>query len=192
MLKRFRVWLGSVAPSPARGSGRVVLGFSVGIVAALLGASVVLAATTKQDALVLLAGAVDADELTRAAIARQIGDDTLLGALQPAQDSLTRLAAVRCSAQLGDPDRALPDLAAIARGRDPDLAPAAALRSSQIAQALVQRGANLEIDLDSVRATRVEMIALAADRSALDLIRTAAGETSYLLTLLLAQLGETP
>lgn len=190
MLKRFRVWLGFVAPSPATGRRRVALGFSVGTVTALLGASVVLAATTKQDALVLLASAVDADELTRAAIARQVGDDVLLGALRPSQDSLARLAAVRCAAQLGDPDRALPDLSAIARGRDPELAPAAALRLGQIAQALVQRGANLEIELDSVRATRAEMSALAEDRSAIGTIRAAAGQTSYLLSVLLAQLGE--
>ncbi|HET8932654.1 MAG TPA: hypothetical protein VFN67_04400 [Polyangiales bacterium] len=185
MLKRFRVWLGFVAPSPARG-----LVFSVGLGAALLSVSVVLAATTKQDALALLASAVDADELTRATIARYIGDETLLSVLHQPDNVAARLAAVRCSAHLRDPDRALADLSAIARGRDPDLAPAAALRLRQIAQALLQRAASPEIDLDIVRATRLAMLALAEDRSAIAAIRTAAGQTSYLLGTLLAQLGE--
>lgn len=184
MLKRFRIWLGFVAPSPARG-----LVFSVGIGAALLVVSVVFAATTKQDALALLANAVDADELTRATIARHIGDDTLLAALHQADDVAARMAAARCSAHLIDPDRALTDLSELARGRDPDLAPVAALRLRQIAQALLQRGVNPEIDLDSVRAARLAMLALAEDRSAIAAIRADAGQTSFLLGTLLVQLG---
>lgn len=187
MLKRFRVWLGFVAPSPARG-----LVFSVGIGAALLGVSVVFAATTKQDALTMLASAVDADELTRATIARHIGDDALLSALHQTDDVVARLAAVRCAVHSSDPDRALADLSALARGGDPDLAPSAALRLRQIAQALLQRGANPEIDVDSVRAARLSTRALAEDRSAIAAIRADAGQTSYLLGTLLAQLGEAP
>jgi hypothetical protein len=72
------------------------------------------------------------------------------------------------------------------------LAPAAALRSRQIAQALLQRGANPEIELDSLRAARVAMLALAEDRSAIPTIRAAAGQTGYLLGALLVQLGEAP
>jgi hypothetical protein len=148
----------------------------------------VLATTTKQDALAMLASAVDADELTRATIVRHIGDDTLLAALHQAEDNVARLAAVRCSALLSDPDRALPALSAIARGRDPDLAPAAALRLFQIAQALLQRGEDREIERGSVQAARSELLGLADDRSAIAAIRLLAGQTSYLLGVLLAQL----
>jgi hypothetical protein len=148
-----------------------------------------LATTTKQDALRLLGAAVAADELTRATIARQIGDDTLLTALHQVEDVVLRLAAVRCSPYLSDPDRALRDLTLLARGRDPELAPAAALRLLQISQALVQRAASCELPRDSVRDARSELLALADDRTALAQIRVYAGQAGYLLGEVLAVEG---
>jgi hypothetical protein len=140
-----------------------------------------LATTTKQDARAVLASALDADELARATIPRQVGDDTVLAALHQAEDIVLRLAAVRCSPYLGDPDRALVDLTQIARGTDPELAPAAALRLFWIAQSLMQRGAAQELALDSVSETRRELLALADDRSALERLRLLAGQASFLL-----------
>lgn len=186
MLKRFRVRLGGV---PA-GRWSDILAFSAGLCVLVCDLPRALATTTKQDALSVLASALDADELTRATIAREVGPEALLAALQQAEDVALRLAAVRCSPYLGDPDRALTHLVQIARGRDPELAPAAALRLFVIAQSLMQRGARQEIALDSVGETRRELLALAEDRSAIDTIRLWAGQASFLLGVLLQQLGQ--
>jgi len=187
MLKGFRARLGVVPADLRRGGWSDILAFSVGLCVLVCDLSRASATTTKQDALTLLVSALDADELTRATIARQVGDDTLLGALHQAEDSALRLAAVRCSPYLGDSDRALADLTQIARGSDPELAPAAALRVFWIAQSLMQHVAEREIALDSVRASQAGLIVLADDRSALERIRLLAGQASFLLGQLLAR-----
>lgn len=186
MLKRFRARLGAVPV----GRWSDILAFGAGLCVLVCDLPRAVATTTKQDALSALASALDADELTRATIARQVGADTLLAALHQGEDIVLRLAAVRCSPYLGDPDRALPDLVQIARGSDPELAPAAALRLFLIAQSLMQRGVVQEIALDSVGETRRELLALAEDRSAIDTIRVLAGQASFLLGQLLAREGE--
>jgi hypothetical protein len=156
----------------------------VGVCSALLGETVAFATTTKQDALSMLSSALDADELTHAAVVRQIGDDTLLAALHQVEDAALRLAAIRCTPYLSDPDRALDDLSAIAGGRDPDHAPAAAARVFQIAQTLVRRGATQEVLLDSWGVSRARLAQLADDRSALEPIRLLAGQAGFLLDVI--------
>jgi hypothetical protein len=186
MLKRFRARLGVVPAGPPRGSRSDILAFVVGLCVLVSDLPRARATTTKQDAHALLVSALDADELTRATIARAVGADTLLAALHQAEDVLLRLAAVRCSPYLGDADRALSELTQIARGSDPELAPAAALRVFWIAQALVQTSTHPEIALDSIRETQRELLALADDRSALERIRLHAGQASFLLGVLLS------
>lgn len=154
--------------------------------AAFLSTATAFATTTKQDASALLAAALAADELTRATIAHELGDTRVLDALTQREDLASRLAAVRCSPYLNDPDRALLGLAELARGRDPELAPAAAQRLFQIAQLLLQTRARRDIAFDSVRAVQREAATLAEDRSAIAMIRMAAGQASYLLGELLA------
>lgn len=147
-------------------------------------------ATAKQDAQARQArieAALDADELTRATIAQQAGDETLLAALRQREAVGLRLAAVRCSPYLGDPDRALPVLAEIASGRDPELAPGAALRLFQIAQQLVHTPAPGELALEGVKSARLQALRLADDGSALPRVRVLAGEASFLLGQLVAQ-----
>lgn len=157
-----------------------------GLCAAFLSATTAFATTTKQDAASLLAAALAADELTRATIAHELGDARVLDALAQRDDVAARLAAVRCTPYLNDPDRALLGLSELARGRDPELAPAAAQRMFQIAQLLLQARARRDIAFDSVRTAQREASALAEDRSAIALIRIAAGQASYLLGELLA------
>jgi hypothetical protein len=191
MLKGFRAWLGvvpSTVPSRIpRRSWSDILAFSVGLCVLVCDLPRANATTTKQDALALLVSALDADELTRATIARQVGAETLLESLHQAEDIALRLAAMRCSPYLGDADRALVELAQIARGSDPELAPVAALRVFWIAQSLMQHSVDREIALDSVMDARAALVALAEDRTALANIRLLAGQASFLLEQLLAR-----
>ena len=180
MLRRFHAKLRGVPAVFPRGRRFDILVCTAGLCALFCAAHRAHATTAKQDAQAALASALDADELVRATIARQVGDATLLSALHQTEDVALRLAAVRCSPYLNDPDRVLGELAQLARGSDPELAPAAALRVFWIAQALTQRGA-FERSLESVGAARRELLALAADRSALERIRVLAGQASFLL-----------
>lgn len=81
----------------------------------------------------LLAAGVDPLDLTRATM--RVGDRGVLSRLR-ADAPDVRLAAVRATAFMHAPEEALAQLAAIARGRDPDLAPAAAAASLEIARSL--------------------------------------------------------
>jgi hypothetical protein len=54
----------------------------------------------------------------------------------------------------------------------------------------MQRGAGEEISLDSMSETRRDLVALADDRSAIGQIRLLAGQTSFLLAVLLEQRGQ--
>lgn len=132
-----------------------------------------------------LQAALDADELERATIAKHLGDEALLSALRQRADVSLRLAAVRCSPYLSDPDRALPVLAEIASGRDPELAPGAALRLSRIAQQLVRAAPLHELAIDRVSDARRRLLALAEDRGAPQQLRVHAGQAGFLLDQLL-------
>jgi hypothetical protein len=79
---------------------------------------------------------VDADPLALARVAQRFGDLAIVALLEPATDTMVRLAAVRTSPWLRAPERALARLAEIASGRDSELAPAAARAAQQISQQL--------------------------------------------------------
>lgn len=81
----------------------------------------------------VLAGVGDPLELARSVEA--MGDDAVLGALEHETLAL-RLGAVRAAPWLEEPERALPALAALAAGDDPDLAPAAARAGGRLAERL--------------------------------------------------------
>jgi hypothetical protein len=75
------------------------------------------------------------DPLDRARVVAAIGDAAVLAWL--AGDNVAqKLAAVRASAWLADPSAALGTLVALLGGRDPDLAPSAALALERIGQRL--------------------------------------------------------
>lgn len=106
-----------------------IYAFSVGVL--LTVGMVAVAQQSTPDA--LLAAGVDPLDLTRAAM--RVGDRGVLSRLR-ADAPDVRLAAVRATAFMHAPEDALAQLAAIVRGRDPDLAPAAAAASLEIARSL--------------------------------------------------------
>ena len=126
------------------------------------------------------------DPVALARIVERLGDDAVLARLA-ADDGAdvsadARLAAVRASVALRAPERALEPLAAIALGRDPDLAPAAARSILVIARALDPR------DLDAREVMRAELAPalaaiaqLAADETARPDLRRAAAIAAELL-----------
>jgi hypothetical protein len=129
-----------------------------------------------------LRGAVDADELSLAALAQKLGDERVLSALGDDKDALLRLAAVRATPYLIDKDAALLPLARIAAGRDPELAPPAAFRARRIAQALVLEGAGAhEVMPATLAPAREALLALAADTTARRDLRLHAEHAAHLL-----------
>lgn len=76
------------------------------------------------------------DELDLARWVAQVGDRAAMTYLSAEHTSAERCLAVQASSSLRDPERALPILAVIAGGRDPDLAPRAAEVAVRIAQRL--------------------------------------------------------
>ena len=76
------------------------------------------------------------DELELARWVADVGDRATLGFLSAEHTSAQRFIAVRAVSSLHDPERALVPLAALAGGRDPDLAPAAAEVAVRISQML--------------------------------------------------------
>jgi hypothetical protein len=119
-------------------------------------------------------GTSDPLELARAV--DRIGDAALLARLGEETPADVRLLAVRGAPQMHAPERALEPLARIAAGRDPDLAPAAALSASRIARALDPQALEARETLPSdLAAARTVLEALAADETARADIRRAAG-----------------
>jgi hypothetical protein len=165
-------------PSSVRAAGSLIAAAVTGLLA-----DSAVSATAKQDATPELMRALDNDELTRATIARRLGDEPLLDALSQTQDRRVRLAAVRCSPFLREPERALASLAAIASSRDPELAPAAGLRTRQIAQSLLL-AERQERDLSVVPSVARSLVELSRDPLAPDALRTTCGEAAYLLAAL--------
>lgn len=163
--------------------------------------AVLLIATVARDATAQAADPLVAigssDPVALARVVERLGDDAVLARLaaEVAEDEATdvsadaRLAAVRASVALRAPERALEPLAAIAAGRDPDLAPAAAHSLLVIARALDPR------DLDAREVMRAELAPaltaiaqLAADETARPDLRRAAAIAAELL----GHLGITP
>ncbi len=110
-----------------------------------------------------LLSAADGDLLDLAATAAKLGDDAVLLRLRPEATTQVRLLAIRATPFLHAPERALPGLAVIAGGRDPDLAPAAARRAFTIAQELQSEGlASREILPASLSVARAMLVRLAS------------------------------
>jgi hypothetical protein len=117
-----------------------------------------------------------------AEIAARVGDDAVLAALVQRADVTLRLAAVRSAPFLHAPAAALPALIAMAQGRDPNLAIAAARRVRAIAQALSVRPAGVREQYEDTLSAALEALAaLAADATAAHGVRVCAGEASMLL-----------
>jgi hypothetical protein len=128
-----------------------------------------------------LRAAADADELTLAAIAARVGDDAVLAGLDD-RDAWLRLGAIDASPYLRDPVQALSGLSAIASGRDPDLAPAAARRLLWIAQALALGDPNAsELSAATLDAARAALASAAGAASARPEIRSCAARARSLL-----------
>ena len=156
----------------------------VGLCAALLVAPIVGFTTAEADAGALLSAVLHADELTRATLAQRLGDAAIVAALAQHEDGSARLAAVRCAPYLRHPERALAALAAIAAGRDPELAPAAARRARAIAQQLATQGAveeDREEDREGLVAVQGVLRTLSESVQAAREVRLDAGQAAFLL-----------
>jgi hypothetical protein len=150
------------------------------VVGSLGSGALVLAAP--QTATRALRVAADADELTVAALTARVGDDAVLSALGDDRDAWLRLAAIHASPYVHDPAQTLVSLSAIAGGRDPDLAPAAARRVLWIAQALALGDPSaLELTPATIDPVRASLAALARADSARREIRLCAGQAQALL-----------
>lgn len=123
-----------------------------------------------------------ADPLELARVVDRIGDDAVLDRLPSETPLAVRLLAVRASPWLHAPELALAPLTALAAGRDPDLAPAAALAILRIAERLDRAELDArEAGGDEIEAALAPLGALAADVTArADLRRGAAVAGSYL------------
>jgi hypothetical protein len=159
---------------------------SAGALFLFASASVADAATRPQlDAPALLRAAVDSDELDLAALAARLGDEAVLTSLAEGKDSVIRLSAVRATTYLASPELALQPLAAIAEGRDSELAPAAARRVLAIARALaLQDPSTRELEPEMLRAAEVPLRKLADSARAHAEVRLCAGQAAHLLSTL--------
>jgi len=127
----------------------------------------------------------DADPLELSRRVMQHGDDAVVARLSEDQPVVVQLAAVRASRFMRAPEAALPRLAQIARGRDPDLAPAAALACHRIARDLDTPAlARREARRTALAPARADLEALAGDETArADLRRLAAFAADALAAL---------
>jgi hypothetical protein len=139
-----------------------------------------------------LRAAVDSDELALAALTARIGDNAVVQALADDRDAQRRLAAVRAAPYLHEVAIALQPLAAIAQGRDPELAPAAARRALQIAQALALQDPSVgELTRDAIEPASHALRTLAGSDGTSRELRLCAAEAAYLLDRLLDDSADT-
>ena len=130
-----------------------------------------------------LRAAVNADELDVAALAARLGDDPVLTSLTEG-DTALRLAALRTTPYLVNKELALLPLVSLARGRDPDLAPAAARRVLAIAQALALEETSVrELPRADLENLRRDLSSLANSSARRD-VRVCAGSAAQLLSTL--------
>ena len=120
-----------------------------------------------------------ADPLDYALVVDRVGDQAVLALLQPAEgtpvDVAARLVAVRASAWLHAPEAALPVLAQLAQGTDPDLAPTAMHAALRIAERLTRQDLDMrEADEGPLREALPLLEQLASDESARADLRAAA------------------
>jgi hypothetical protein len=126
----------------------------------------------------------DAEPLELAAMVDRTGDDALLAQLTGAASVSARLAAVRASGFLHTPELALVPLAELSSSRDPDLAPLAARRTFEIAQALGREGlSRREILPAALSPAKAALLRAAATRPRAD-IRRRLEEAAQLLAAL--------
>lgn len=128
--------------------------------------------------------ALDADPLDLARAVARAGDALVLSRL--ARGSVAqKLAAVRAAPFLAAPEAALGALAALAAGRDPDLAPEAARAALSIARALTLEDlGRREAELSELAPARDALRRLAADASARPDVRRAASVAAGALAAL--------
>lgn len=116
------------------------------------------------------------DPLELARLVDRIGDAAVIARLSDETPTDIKLLAVRAAPQLDGPERALEGLAAIAQGRDPDLAPAAAHSLLVIAHALDPQALDArEVLREELAPARVALSTLQADETARGDLRRAAG-----------------
>jgi hypothetical protein len=133
-----------------------------------------------------LARVQSVDPLELARVVEQLGDDAVLAGLGAIGGGATELpvllATVRAAPWLRAPEAALPRLAELAGGRDPDLAPAAMLAIVRIAERLSREELDRrEASDEPVRAALPALAALADDDAARADLRRAAGRARELL-----------
>lgn len=135
-----------------------------------------------------LALVVSSDPLELARMVDRLGDDAVLarlGAMGVATGTLDPaivIAALRACPWLHAPEEALPRLAEIAAGHDPDLAPAAMVAIVRIADGLTRDGLDArEASDDPIRAALAPLEAIASDESARHDLRVASARVSVLL-----------
>lgn len=117
----------------------------------------------------------DADPLALAQAVDRLGDDAVMARLGPEHPMALRRVAVSGCRFLHAPERALPTLAELAVGRDPELAPAAMRTVLAIARALTRADLDArEHDGDELVRARATLTSLAADATARPDLRRAA------------------
>jgi len=119
----------------------------------------------------------DLDPLELARLARRAGDTAILEALAASETpEALRLRAIRAARFLRAPETALGPLAALAAGRDPTLAPAAAISAYRIATALEAQELDArEADWAALAEARTALLRLRDDATARADLRQAAG-----------------
>ncbi|MFO0695585.1 MAG: hypothetical protein U0230_18635 [Polyangiales bacterium] len=149
----------------------------------VLGTAVGSAATHADDPAPSVRPAADALELSRRA--RHAGDADVLARLSPDRGREERLEAVREAPSMRAPEAALELLVELARGRDPALAPAAALAIDRITSVLDRPALEArEVDPRSLAGVRDSLRRLEADTTARpDLRRLAAFSAARLSEL---------
>lgn len=111
--------------------------------------------------------ATTSDPLELARVVDRAGDDAVLARLVTGTPAAAQLAAVRAAPGMRGPERALEALATIARGRDPDLAPAAARAMLEIARALDPQALDArEVMREELSPARAAIAELALDETA--------------------------
>jgi hypothetical protein len=122
-----------------------------------------------------LLAAHDTDPLELARVVDRMGDAAVLARLNPETPIAVRALAVVAAPRLHAPEDALAPLAELALGRDPDLAPRAALSLLEITRALDERGLDArERDRAELAAGRIAIARVAADETARADVRRAA------------------
>ncbi len=107
-----------------------------------------------------LVAVVDADPLELARVVRKLGDEAVSQRLDPGQSVEIRLAAIRSTPWMREPELALNALVRELSGRDPDLAPAAARAAARIAGSLdAESLLRREVDAQGLCPVRTGLVA---------------------------------